>query len=319
MPRERIDTTGQPFETTGVDFAGPLYVKPDNKKVYIALFTCAVTRAVHLELVTDLSADAFLLAFRRFISRRGICNVIYSENARTFKRAEQDLKCLWNLMKGKEMQELFTEKRISWIYIVERAAWWGGMWERLMRPVKTCLRKMLGRSCLEREELDTLICEVEAVINSRPLTYLHTESNEPSPFTPAHFLTGQRITTLPSYPAHNSSMDKTNATQLNRRWQYRQRLSNHFWNRWRRDYLMELRSVHCMSNLNQSAPFKVGDVVLLHEDKQPKHMWKMGRIEETFMGRDGKVRSCAVRLPSRLILRRPIQLLYPLELDEHWT
>lgn len=73
---------------------------------------------------------------------------------------------------------------------------------------------------------------------------------------------------------------------------------------------MELRSAHCVSNLNQSAPFKVGDFVLLHEDKQPKHMWKMGRIEETFMGRDGKIRSCAVRLPSRLILRRPVQLLY---------
>ena len=102
-------------------------MKPDNKKVYIALFTCAVSRAVHLELVTDLSTDTFLHAFGRFISRRGICNVIYSDNARTFKRAKQDLKYLWTLMKGKEMRELFTEKRISWRYIVERAVWWGGM------------------------------------------------------------------------------------------------------------------------------------------------------------------------------------------------
>ena len=146
-----------------------------------------------------------------------------------------------------------------------------------MRSVKTCLQKVLGRSCLEHEELQTLICDVEAVINSRPLTYLHTESSEPSPLTPAHFLTRQRITTLLSYPARDSSLDKTNATQLNRRWQYHQRLSNHFWNPWRKDYLMELCSAHCVSNLNQSAPFKVGDVVLLHEDKQPKHMWKMGK------------------------------------------
>lgn len=199
---------------------------------------------------------------------------------------------------------------------MERAAWWGGMWERLVRSIKTCLRKVLGRSYLEHEELQTLICEVEAVINSRPLTYLHTESSEPLSLTPAHFLIGQRITTLPSYPVCNSSLDKMNATQLNKRWQYRQRLSNCFWNRWRKDYLMELRSAHCVSNLNQSAPFKVGDVVLLHEDKQPKLTWKMGRIEETFMGRDGNIRSCAVRLPSRLVLRRPVQLLYPLEVDE---
>ncbi|XP_041794473.1 uncharacterized protein LOC121607628 [Chelmon rostratus] len=210
-------------QMTKVDFAGPLYVKPDNKKVYIALFTCAVTRAVHLEIVTDLSACAFLLAFRRFISRRGICNAIYSDNAKTFKRAEQDLKCLWTLMKGKEMQELFTEKRISWRYIVERAALWGSMWERLVGSVKTCLRKVLGRSYLDHEELQTLICEVEAVINSRPLTFLHTESSEPSPLTPAHFLTGRRITTLPSYPARDVRVDKSNATQLNRRWNYRQR------------------------------------------------------------------------------------------------
>ncbi len=84
--------------------------------------------------MTDLSADAFLLAFRRFISRRGICNVIYSDNVKTFKRAEQDLRQLWFLMKSKEIKEFFAEKRISWRYIVERAAWWGGTWER-MTPV----------------------------------------------------------------------------------------------------------------------------------------------------------------------------------------
>lgn len=316
LPKERINMT-QAFETTGVDFAGPLYIKPHNTKAYIALFTCAVTRAVHLELVSDLSTDAFLLAFRRFISRRGICGVIYSDNAKTFKRAEQDLKLLWTLMEAKEIQNLFAEKRISWKYIVERAAWWGGMWERLVRSVKTCLRKVLGRSYLGFEELQTLICEVEAVINSRPLTYLHTDSSEPSPLTPAHFITGQRITTLPSYPLRDSSLVKMDATQFNKRWQYRQRLINNFWTRWQKDYLMELRSAHCVSILTKSAPFKVGDVVLLYEDKQPKHTWKMGRIEETFVGRDGKIRSCAVRLPSRLILKRPVQLLYPLEVDEH--
>lgn len=84
LPRERIDTL-QAFETTGVDFAGPLYTKPNNEKAYIALFTCAVTRAVHLELVSCMSTEVFLLAFRRFISRRGVCSVIYSDNARTFK------------------------------------------------------------------------------------------------------------------------------------------------------------------------------------------------------------------------------------------
>ena len=318
LPKDRINEA-QAFEITGVDFAGPIYVKPDNKKAYIALFTCAVTRAVHLELVSDLTTDAFLLALKRFIARRGICSVIYSDNAKTFKKAEKDLKFLWTLMKGKEIQELFADKRIVWKYIVERAAWWGGMWERLVRSVKTCLRKIMGRSYLKFEELQTMICEVEAVINSRPLSYLHTESSEPSPLTPAHFLTGQRITTLPPYPLglRNSSSEKTTATQLNKRLQYRQRLSTNFWNRWKKDYLMELRSAHHVSNPSNQSIFKVGDVVLIHEDKQPKHMWKMGRIADTFMGRDGKIRACAVRVPSGFVIRRPIQLLYPLEVDEH--
>lgn len=317
LPKERINEAPA-FEITGVDFAGPVYVKPDNKKAYIALFTCAVTRAVHLELVSDLTTDAFLLAFKRFIARRGICSVIYSDNAKTFKRAEKDLKLMWTMMKDSKLQELFTDKRITWKYIVERAAWWGGMWERLVRTVKTCLRKILGRSYLQFEELQTLICEVEAVINSRPLSYLHTDSSEPSPLTPAHFLTGQRITTLPSYPQSESSVRNTSATQLNKRLRYRQRLSTEFWNRWKKEYLMELRSAHHVSTaLNPSIPFKIGDVVLIHDSIQPKHMWKMGRIDETFMGRDGKIRSCAIRIPSGIVLRRPVQLLYPLEVDEH--
>lgn len=81
---------------------------------------------------------------------------------------------------------------------------------------------------------------------------------------------------------------------------------------------MELRSAHHVSTaLNPSIPFKIGDVVLIHDSIQPKHMWKMGRIDETFMGRDGKIRSCAIRIPSGIVLRRPVQLLYPLEVDEH--
>lgn len=220
------------------------------------------------------------------------------------------------MMEGSEMQRLFAERRISWRYIVERAAWWGGMWERLVRTVKTCLRKVLGKASLSFEELQTLICEVEAVVNSRPLTYVYAESSEPSSLTPAHFLTGQRITTLPSYPLRQSKVEQVSASQLNGRWRYRQRLLQHFWNRWRREYMMELRSAHYMSTQSQSVPFKVGDIALIFEHMQPKHMWKMGRIEETFIGRDGKIRSCAIRLPSRAVIKRPVQLLYPLEMDE---
>lgn len=315
LPRERIDAV-QAFETTGVDFAGPLYTKPDNEKAYIALFTCPVRRAVHLELVSCMSTEAFLLAFRRFISRRGMCSVVDSDNARTFKRADRDLKDLWKLMEGSETQKLFAEKRISWRYIVDRATWWGGMWERLVRSTKTSLRKVLGKASLTFEELQTLICEVEAVVNSRPLTYVHAESSQPSSLTPAHFLTGQRITTLPSRPLGQRNAGNVNAIQLTKRWNYQQKLMSHFWQRWRKEYLMELRSAHHVSSKSTTVNYKTGQIVLIFQEHQPKHMWTMGIIDRTFVGRDGRVRSCAVRLPSRNVIKRPVQLLYPLEMDE---
>ena len=125
LPKDRI-TESPPFKVTGVDFAGPLYVKENGsvKKSYIALFTCAVTRAVHLELVSDQSTETFLLALKRFISRRGLCKVIYSDNAKTFKRADQDLKELWKAIEEPQLA-FFSERGITWRFIAEQhTSWW---------------------------------------------------------------------------------------------------------------------------------------------------------------------------------------------------
>ncbi|KAL2076872.1 hypothetical protein ACEWY4_027539 [Coilia grayii] len=194
LPRDRI-TESPPFEVTGVDFAGPLYVKVSGAltKAYIALFTCAVTRAVHLELVSSQSTEHFLLAIKRFIARRGLCKVIYSDNAKTFKRAEQDSKQLWESIKYTHLLEYFSDRGISWRFIAERAAWWGGFWERLVQSVKTCLKKVLGRASLSFEEMTTILTEVEATLNSRPLTFVNNDLDEPQPLTPAHFLVGKRV------------------------------------------------------------------------------------------------------------------------------
>lgn len=163
-----------------------MYVKTKGQpaKAYIALFTCAVTRAVHLELVSDQTTENVLLALKRFIARRGLCRIIYSDNARTFKRADKDLKELWQMIKGSELTKLFTDKGITWKFIAERAAWWGGSWERLVRSVKTCLKRVLGKASLNFEELTTILAEVEAVLNSRPLSYVHSDALEPQPLTP---------------------------------------------------------------------------------------------------------------------------------------
>ena len=316
LPRDRITET-PPFETVGVDFAGPLFVRAKKDKVekaYIALFTCDVTRAVHLELVSDMSTETFLLAFKRFISRRGLCRTVYSDNARTFKRADQDIRELWRSIKEPELLRYFTEKGIKWKYIAERAAWWGGFWERLVRSVKTCLKKVMGRASLSFEEMTSLLAEAEATINSRPLTFVYNEPEEPQPLTPAHFLIGKRLCSLPPKPFHAASRTPSSSKEeLTRRWKYRQRLQNDFWTRWKKEYLLELRSAHTTKN-SHSTPLKQGDLVLIGEERSPRQIWKTGIVQQLFPGRDGLVRSCAVRTSDRTILRRPVQLLYPLEL-----
>lgn len=125
--------------------------------MYLAPFTCAVTRAVHLELVSDQTIENFLLALKRFIARRGLYKIIYSDNDKTFKRADQERE-LWKSLKGLELTEFFTDRGITWKFITERAAWWGGLWERFVRSVKTCLRKILGKASLSFEELTTHPC-----------------------------------------------------------------------------------------------------------------------------------------------------------------
>ncbi|XP_064475828.1 uncharacterized protein LOC135389726 [Ornithodoros turicata] len=311
LPADRLERT-HPFDTTGIDFAGPLYVKVSDTQVksYIALFTCATSRAVHLELVSDLTTKAFVMAFRRFISRRGVPSTVYSDNALTFKRAERDIRNLWNVIRNEEVQNFASEHRIHWKYIVERAAWWGGFWERMVRTVKQCLRRVLGRQCLTFEEMTTVLHEAEATVNSRPLTYLFTSPTEPSALTPAHLLIGRTLTALPSPPP--STIRPSTAAELRKRWRHLQTVADQFWRRWRREYLLELKSAH-VARVDNPVGIKEGDVALLHEDKIPRHLWKLVRILELYKGRDGQVRSCVIKLPSGRITRRPVQLLFPLE------
>lgn len=148
---------------------------------------------MHLELVSDQTTEKFLLAPKRFIARRGLCKVIYSDNAKTFKRADQNLKELWKSFKISELTDFFSSRFITWKFIEERAAWWGGFWERLVRSVKNCLKKILGKASLNFEEMTTILTEVEAVLNSRPLSYIHSDADEPQPLTPSYFLIGKRL------------------------------------------------------------------------------------------------------------------------------
>ncbi|GBN71528.1 hypothetical protein AVEN_112953-1 [Araneus ventricosus] len=312
LPDIRVEQSA-PFTIIGVDFAGPLFVKDTNAKQYILLITCAVTRSVHLELVGDMTTDTFLLAFRRFISRRGLCSVVISDNARTFKRAELEIKRIWNILNHPDVKNFYSFNGIKWQYIVERAAWWGGFYERMVRTVKTALRKTLGKSCLTVEQLLTVLIEIEGMINSRPITYVGSDTEEPTALTPAHFLLGKRITSLPSVRLHLDS-NLSSRKCLIKSFNYRERLMRSFWTRWKNEYLLNLRSAH-LSLVKNSSPFKVNDVILIKDDHLPRNFWKLGRIIELLPGRDGKVRACKVKTESTII-KRPVQLLYNLEIQD---
>ena len=159
LPAERISTE-PPFSNTGIDFTGPLYVRGTGSaedKVYICLFTCASSRAIYLELTRELSATVFLLAFRRFTSRRGLPRIIMSDNAKTFKHCSREI---MKISRAKEVNRYMTNHQVEWKFIVEKAPWWGGYWERLVQSVKRCLKKTIGRSTLSFDELATVLVEL---------------------------------------------------------------------------------------------------------------------------------------------------------------
>ena len=223
-----------PFSSSGVDFAGPLYIKHENElstdsttsKVWIALFTCCITRAVHLELVHDQSVPSFIRCLKRFCARRGTPSRIVSDNAKTFKATS---KALYSLTKHDEVQQFSTTVGIKWIFNLPKAPWWGGMFERLVKSTKRCLRKILGQSKLTYEELATVLAEVEGVLNSRPLTYVSSDDIE-EPLTPSHLLTGRRITSLPDHLSHAEEEEsESNSDVLTRRMKHLNRLLEHFW------------------------------------------------------------------------------------------
>ncbi|GBN55816.1 hypothetical protein AVEN_30981-1 [Araneus ventricosus] len=184
LPADRV-TPCIPFSTTGIDFAGPLYVRNSKSldTAYIALFTCSITRALHIELVSDLTTDKFLMA----LQRRGLPHIIYTDNATIFHAANREMISLWNGLTSTKVQQFYPINGIKWKFIVSRAA----SWERLIGLTKQCLTKSLDRDLLDEEGLQTALIGIEAALNSRLLVY-EQESDIDEILTPAHFLTGKK-------------------------------------------------------------------------------------------------------------------------------
>ncbi|CAL1678890.1 unnamed protein product [Lasius platythorax] len=257
LPENRVREAAV-FEITGIDFAGPLFLR-DKTKAWICLFTCAVYRAIHLELVTFLSIELFLEAFRRFIARRGRPSTVYTDNETNFIEANRYLQEIdWS-----KIEEYSSAEKIQWIFNPPSAAWWGGWWERLIRSIKELLRKVLRRALLNYEELTTILCDCEAIINSRPITYLAEDPQQLIPLSPALFLQDLRNSEVPD-------MDIIASTEkLNRRIKYRQELRDQLRHRFRIEYLGQLSRRNKLKS-NFETDIKVGDIVFIGNDQSKR-------------------------------------------------
>ena len=279
-----------------------------------------MSRAVHLEIVFDMTATAFLRCVKRFAARRGLPLRFLSDNAKTFKSAAKTLKAICD---HPDTKNYLTMNGVEWSFNLEKAPWWGGLFERMIKSTKRCLRKVVGRARFSYNEMHTAIVEIEAIVNGRPLSYVHPDDLE-QPLTPSHLLVGRRLLSLPDHLTHLEPEDdedfELTTEMLQKRAKHLNNVINHFWKRWSREYLLELRDAHRQRNSKSAKRnLSAGDIVLVHDQDQPRGFWKLARVQSLITGRDGVVRGATLKVASKsgtpTILQRPLQLLYPLEIS----
>ena len=329
IPTERVSTSA-PFTYAGVDYFGPLFTKKrtETQKVWVCLYTCLVTRAIHLELMYDMTTQQFLLGFRRFIACHGKPNRIISDNAAQFKLASETINKVWRqILTEEDIVSYSANENIQWVFTVELAPWMDGFYERLVGIVKRSLRKAIGRVCLNSEQLLTILKEAEAVINSRPLVYVGDDINSSMTLTPANFLTlnpkiGLLITTADDTNDTDYNLEFSSADTLLVTWKKGLKHLSSFWKIWRDEYLLSLRERQQIElkqpRVQSSFTANMGDVVLIKDDL-PRGSWRLGRIQELIKSRDGHIRSARVCLPTGKIICRPFSLLYPIEYQDKET
>ena len=234
-----------------------------------------------------------------------------SDNATTYEAAATELKDLFTA----EVIATISRQGTTWHFIPKKAPWFGGFWERLIGLTKAAIKKTLGRAHVSLQVLQTVVVEVELILNNRPLTYLSDDIRDPQPLTPSHLLHGRTLNKLPHHlvaaedlqdPSYNEDMRLKKAAKV------QSLLLNHFTTRWKREYLTSLREFHQKSGNNRQT-IKVGDVVLVHNEG-PRLDWRLAVVEKLIVGGDGLIRAANIRTSTGRT-NRPIVKLYPLEVN----
>lgn len=300
LPPARVSQV-KPFSHTGIDFAGPFtitmgkYRGAKSMKAYICVFVCFATKAMHLELVSDLSSEACLAAMRRFVARRGRCSHIYSDCGTNFVGVNRTLVSF--------CKDAAKDSAIAWHFNPPAAPHFGGLWEAGVKSVKSHLKRVVGLQCLTYEELLTVLTQIEAVLNSRPLCPMSDNPNDVSVLTPGHFLTLEPLNAPPE-----PDLTPLNVGRLNR-WQLVQRLQQEFWRRWHTEYLHTLQQRGKWTTTSE--PPTAGTLVLLKDENAPPLQWVMGRIVKFHPSRDGTPRVAQIRT-KKGVLDRPLVKVCPL-------
>lgn len=314
LPDNRIKPS-LPFKITGIDYAGPFFIlnKPGKGaklvKCYLAVFICFCTKAVHLEIVSCLTTESFLACLKRFTSRRGLPSQIFSDNGSTFIGASNELRDLGKFLQTNQgyIIDSTSQDNIHWVFIPPYTPNFGGLWEAAVKSAKHHLKRALINHNVTFEEFNTLVIQVEGILNSRPLFSMSNDPNDLSPITPSHFLIGRPLNSVPEVDLTQSKFNRLS------RIQHVQKLCQQFWSQFSKHYISELHSQYKW----KENPTKVdnGALVLLRNEKQPSYRWCLGRVIQQFPSKDGVSRVAEI-LTQKGKICRSIRHLCPLPLQE---
>ncbi|XP_014216417.1 uncharacterized protein LOC106645145 [Copidosoma floridanum] len=312
LPSCRVNETPAFFHV-GIDYFGPFFTKEKKErnrnrvKTYGCIFVSMATKAVHLEIVSDLTTAGFLGAFSRFMSRRGTLAHVYSDNGTNYVGANSHLRELYALLnseKHREMVHAFkADREIVWHFNPPLSPHFGRLQEVAVKSFKHHFKRVLKDQLLTYEQITTLVSEIEAILNSRPLCSLSADPNDPLTISAGHILIGRPFTVLPD---HDLTLIPDNRLTT---WRFITKARQSFWQRWHKEYLSELQKRQKWQGSN--GKIEIGSVVILMDPNLPCSRWPLGVVIETFPGNDDVARVVSVKTANG-IFKRNITRLCPL-------
>ncbi|XP_043063902.1 uncharacterized protein LOC122320026 [Drosophila ficusphila] len=302
LPTCRVVPTERAFLKVGIDYFGPIEITQNRSHIkrYGVIFTCMTTRAVHLEIAEDLSCNAFMHVFRQFGCRRGFPTELYSDNGTNFRRADKDIREIMEEWSNDKLTQFLTTKGCNWYFNPPLSPHMGGAWERLIQSVKKYLLVLLKERYPREYTLKTLFCEIEFMMNSRPLLFIPSDSLS-EPLTPNDLLIG------PNYRESFYTDTIDSDLRLLNMWKASQRLADIFWLKWKKEYRQFLICSRKWTKDNSA--LKENDIVLIMEPDLPRNVWPKGKIVKTYPSKDGRVRIVDVRIKDNIYKRPTVKLI----------